>query len=204
MLFWRSACVICVCSAGFYNKPAVEDQNSSFKVWGEKTNLHFLIKWSKLRILYLILFFLLNLLNTVFLNNRHLLHKAHNKHTQMLAITWRALNAVCGAAGIILQFHHHHSWPKASDDVHTSSSAWRSPAPITRIGDISGGGAWRRHNMGQWPFLQSQGVFLSCTESVYPPPPPLPLMPRQGLMGTSVTSNGGPVNTNSSVYYHNL
>lgn len=137
-------------------------------------------------------FFLLNLLNTVFLNNRHLLHKAHNEHTQMLAITWGALNAVCGAAGIILQFHHHHSWPKASDDVHTSSSAWRSPTPITWMGDISGGGAWRRHYMGQWPFLQSQGVFLSCTESVYPPPPPLPLMPRQGLMGTSVTSNGRP------------
>lgn len=125
-------------------------------------------------------------------------------HTQMLAITWRALNTGRGAAGIILQFHHHHSWPKASDDVHTSSSAWWSLTPITWIRDISGGGAWRTHNMGQWPFLQSQGVFLSCTESVHPPPPPLPLMPRQGLMGTSVTSNGGPVNTNSSVYYHNL
>lgn len=35
-------------------------------------------------------------------------------------------------------------------------------------------------------------------------PPPLPLMPRQGLMGTSVISNSGPVNTNSSVYHHNL
>lgn len=49
---------------------------------------------------------------------------------------------------------------------------------------------------------RAQGLFVFVVHGAGEPPL-LPLMPRWGLMGTSVISDSSPVNTNSSVYHHN-
>lgn len=55
---------------------------------------------------------------------------------------------------------------------------------------------------GSVTFLcRPRGLFVMHGAQV---PPPFPLMPRQGLMGTSVISSSGRVNTNRAVYYRNL
>lgn len=50
--------------------------------------------------------------------------------------------------------------------------------------------------------LRALGSFLSRMQPQQRRP--LPPLPREGLMGTSVISSSDPINTNSSVYQHNL
>lgn len=68
---------------------------------------------------------------------------------------------------------------------------------------------WNNHWHGPRKAQYGSVTFLCTPRGVFvvhraPAPTPIPLMPRQGLMGTSVTSNNSRVNTNTSVCYHNL
>lgn len=120
---------------------------------------------------------------------------------KMPAVTWTLLNSVPEAAGIFLYpttpFMTYSIWPSAYMLIGLTKA------------NLCNLNQWNNYWLGLKETQYGSVTFLCRPRGLFVlhgawALPPLPLMPRQGLMGTSVISNSGPVNTNSSVYYHNL